>query len=114
MLRLMCFFFKGYGDHRDLHVQTHAFPTRRFSDLLRGVHVDVGGAEPLARDLEGEERAGRIFEKGVDDGQSGERIENSTRTLLSFEIARSEEHTSELQSLMRISYAVFCLNKKNT
>src|SRR3546814_8231418 len=27
-------------------------------------------------------------------------------------IARSEEHTSELQSLMRISYAVFCLKKK--
>src|SRR3546814_4331527 len=27
---------------------------------------------------------------------------------------RSEEHTSELQSLMRISYAVFCLTKKNT
>src|SRR3546814_9163081 len=27
--------------------------------------------------------------------------------------ARSEEHTSELQSLMRISYAVFCLTKKN-
>src|SRR3546814_7395571 len=27
---------------------------------------------------------------------------------------RSEEHTSELQSLMRISYAVFCLNKKHT
>src|SRR3546814_5516710 len=27
---------------------------------------------------------------------------------------RSEEHTSELQSLMRISYAVCCLNKKNT
>src|SRR3546814_4740465 len=31
----------------------------------------------------------------------------SSRTL------RSEEHTSELQSLMRISYAVFCLKKKN-
>src|SRR3546814_1808591 len=29
------------------------------------------------------------------------------------EIKRSEEHTSELQSLMRISYAVFCLKKKN-
>src|SRR3546814_5186853 len=27
--------------------------------------------------------------------------------------SRSEEHTSELQSLMRISYAVFCLKKKN-
>src|SRR3546814_2532583 len=29
------------------------------------------------------------------------------------ERGRSEEHTSELQSLMRISYAVFCLKKKN-
>src|SRR3546814_8340221 len=28
-------------------------------------------------------------------------------------LSRSEEHTSELQSLMRISYAVFCLKKKN-
>src|SRR3546814_5660570 len=30
------------------------------------------------------------------------------------DLIRSEEHTSELQSLMRISYAVFCLKKKNT
>src|SRR3546814_7619654 len=30
-----------------------------------------------------------------------------------FQERRSEEHTSELQSLMRISYAVFCLKKKN-
>src|SRR3546814_5006356 len=29
-------------------------------------------------------------------------------------VQRSEEHTSELQSLMRISYAVFCLKKKNS
>src|SRR3546814_3059968 len=29
------------------------------------------------------------------------------------QVFRSEEHTSELQSLMRISYAVFCLKKKN-
>src|SRR3546814_3045750 len=35
------------------------------------------------------------------------------RNLLSHQIVlRSEEHTSELQSLMRISYAVFCLKKK--
>src|SRR3546814_9707753 len=33
--------------------------------------------------------------------------------LESIGIIRSEEHTSELQSLMRISYAVFCLKKKN-
>src|SRR3546814_1019584 len=34
-------------------------------------------------------------------------------TSIHFADARSEEHTSELQSLMRISYAVFCLKKKN-
>src|SRR3546814_6663779 len=32
---------------------------------------------------------------------------------LARQASRSEEHTSELQSLMRISYAVFCLKKKN-
>src|SRR3546814_7182382 len=35
------------------------------------------------------------------------------RVLLCAITTRSEEHTSELQSLMRISYAVFCLTKKN-
>src|SRR3546814_3165658 len=33
---------------------------------------------------------------------------------LALGVCRSEEHTSELQSLMRISYAVFCLKKKKT
>src|SRR3546814_7376095 len=33
--------------------------------------------------------------------------------LLRVDVVRSEEHTSELQSLMRISYAVFCLKTKN-
>src|SRR3546814_5974174 len=41
----------------------------------------------------------------------------SGKTVRSIDVAahagRSEEHTSELQSLMRISYAVFCLKKKN-
>src|SRR3546814_10542486 len=32
---------------------------------------------------------------------------------IDYPLHRSEEHTSELQSLMRISYAVFCLKKKN-
>src|SRR3546814_8716037 len=35
------------------------------------------------------------------------------QVLLDLDQVRSEEHTSELQSLMRISYAVFCLKKKN-
>src|SRR3546814_4237106 len=34
------------------------------------------------------------------------------RLIDNLELLRSEEHTSELQSLMRISYAVFCLKKK--
>src|SRR3546814_6241185 len=37
----------------------------------------------------------------------------AANALLTLNGARSEEHTSELQSLMRISYAVFCLKKKN-
>src|SRR3546814_9494796 len=36
-----------------------------------------------------------------------------TQALVVATLGRSEEHTSELQSLMRISYAVFCLKKKN-
>src|SRR3546814_4873459 len=39
---------------------------------------------------------------------------NTGRVISPALYARSEEHTSELQSLMRISYAVFCLKKTNT
>src|SRR3546814_4909980 len=41
------------------------------------------------------------------------RISKRVATVNSAPPSRSEEHTSELQSLMRISYAVFCLKKKN-
>src|SRR3546814_5855756 len=44
---------------------------------------------------------------GEDPGMGGETWRRSSR-----QSGRSEEHTSELQSLMRISYAVFCLTKK--
>src|SRR3546814_10298072 len=47
----------------------------------------------------------------VDDRKTGPKAPRST-TLTEGEEARSEEHTSELQSLMRNSYAVFCLKKK--
>src|SRR3546814_7242814 len=43
-------------------------------------------------------------------GNFDTRIKRAPR---SAQVARSEEHTSELQSLMRISYAVFCLKKQN-
>src|SRR3546814_2575348 len=38
--------------------------------------------------------------------------ENHKESVFAIQMVRSEEHTSELQSLMRISYAVFCLKKK--
>src|SRR3546814_7594841 len=55
----------------------------------------------------------RAFEywKNVD-ADVGSRIEEKVRAGAAPQPARSEEHTSELQSLMRISYAVFCLKKK--
>src|SRR3546814_10744174 len=43
-----------------------------------------------------------------------ELIRSGTMSALPLVDSRSEEHTSELQSLMRISYAVFCLKKKTT
>src|SRR3546814_1482196 len=55
--------------------------------------------------------ASQLFEGGMPlawrPDKVGAVIDVQTRTV------RSEEHTSELQSLMRISYAVFCLKKKN-
>src|SRR3546814_4926076 len=44
---------------------------------------------------------------------SGCSITSASRAKILSLVQRSEEHTSELQSLMRISYAVFCLKKKN-
>src|SRR3546814_10029553 len=58
---------------------------------------------------QGSARTGRL-------GFDQRRSMNSQREYIMafYECVRSEEHTSELQSLMRISYAVFCLKKKNT
>src|SRR3546814_2389392 len=61
-------------------------------------------------------------EAGLKPGNNGEwtqdvplvEITAKNATPLTFTGGRSEEHTSELQSLMRISYAVFCLKKKKT
>src|SRR3546814_5581601 len=62
-------------------------------------------AVPPARDTGTGRSAGRVSRK------SGQERRYSRRRLALF---RSEEHTSELQSLMRISYAVFCLTKKKS
>src|SRR3546814_13891994 len=54
------------------------------------------------------DRADHLPGRRVDDRHGDLRLEGLGRL-----VHRSEEHTSELQSLMRISYAVFCLKKKN-
>src|SRR3546814_4235779 len=60
-----------------------------------------------------DEAPGIGIEAVVAVGLAGERPELGDRDLVAERRRqRSEEHTSELQSLMRISYAVFCLNKK--
>src|SRR3546814_9815030 len=53
------------------------------------------------------------FQQGVNNANVNRLIVASRISLTEPLPIRSEEHTSELQSLMRISYAVFCLKKKN-
>src|SRR3546814_3775594 len=55
-----------------------------------------------------------VIARGVDDvGESWVHSDDRIAYLVR-DLTRSEEHTSELQSLMRISYAVFCMKKKKT
>src|SRR3546814_5942104 len=64
------------------------------------------GSKRATRDAEAREGAEAEDQHGVEDDVEHDREDHETQ--------RSEEHTSELQSLMRTSYAVFCLKKKNT
>src|SRR3546814_2974752 len=108
---------------------THAFPTRRSSDLAKfGDVLVVRAIDQLLH----------FLIRMADEGEQALRIDDFLGDSFGFEMAlsyceieaftehrlgqrafnvdalgRSEEHTSELQSLMRISYAVFCLKIKN-
>src|SRR3546814_9480713 len=89
------------------------FPyTTLFRSVRIGASTFLGGIERLAT-LCGANRAREIVFGG--DRYSAEQFErwNIVNRVVEDE-QRSEEHTSELQSLMRISYAVFCLKKKTT
>src|SRR3546814_9698341 len=55
---------------------------------------------------------GWLAEAGYDPVYGARPLKRVIQRSLQNPLARSEEHTSELQSLMRISYAVFCLKKK--
>src|SRR3546814_13050650 len=65
------------------------------------------GAELLCQQRQESMPPGRV------QGQIGSPEFGGARPCRHLPALRSEEHTSELQSLMRISYAVFCLKKKN-
>src|SRR3546814_6646010 len=65
----------------------------------------------------GRQREQRALHPALDPHRLGRlhpRNRSRSRSIRLPQCPRSEEHTSELQSLMRISYAVFCLKKKNT
>src|SRR3546814_11973988 len=111
----MCFFYSWYGDHRDLHVLSHSCPTLRSSDLKPSDPGDLvvredqsAVADSIRRYAVGQQLSGDI----------AVRMRTQPDEPVALSLAgvrgRSEEHTSELQSLMRISYAVFCLKKKKT
>src|SRR3546814_7377904 len=102
-----------------------------YTTLFRSQDVDIVVAqapEPVARDigkramaLDGIDGGGhpaqhrrRIARAGADLQHAILRLDPGECRHQRDDVWRSEEHTSELQSLMRISYAVFCLkNKKN-
>src|SRR3546814_8190826 len=81
----------------------------------RRTHFQIGGDCLAPRDSARDEDR-RLIGKGGEDflrkHRCGDRPDMAAR-LHALDHQRSEEHTSELQSLMRISYAVFCLKKKN-
>src|SRR3546814_3872709 len=83
-----------------------------------------GGTDGIVRKvstLAEKELGGTIYVENIEGGVSATgvmqamkaRPDGYTITTLTYDsVIRSEEHTSELQSLMRISYAVFCLKKQ--
>src|SRR3546814_3811720 len=79
-----------------------------YTTLLRSVRP-----RNLAGDLRVEFLGGvRIGALGRNEARPGRQVERTAGVEDHRPFDRSEEHTSELQSLMRISYAVFCLKKK--
>src|SRR3546814_9735402 len=87
----------------------------------RVAHVEKQAVDRLRhshrrREIDHRHRADRFaaVEQGQGDSRSAARMAGVGHIAARREAVRSEEHTSELQSLMRISYAVFCLKKKTS
>src|SRR3546814_10535889 len=109
-------FFFFFNDTATTEIYTYSFPTRRSSDLIVARALQHRIDAPIPR-IGGDIAAvlGEIGAHGEIDVELfavGDRLGRVLITVAVDQIARSEEHTSELQSLMRISYAVFCLKKQ--
>src|SRR3546814_9509194 len=111
-----------------LHRLTHSAPTRRSSDLPTQKRIrqppflvegamGVRHAELFGHDERLHRRQDMPKLRQAAHAAKGARRRRPEAERLAAEgdigLRRSEEHTSELQSLMRNSYAVFCLKKKN-
>src|SRR3546814_3943585 len=94
----------GLVDHLAAGSADHRAP-----DAKAAGDVDVDEVALVCGGAGAADRQLRVAVDGVGHG----RVQDHLRAQAA-QRARSEEHTSELQSLMRISYAVFCLKKKNT
>src|SRR3546814_6511879 len=86
-------------------LQHLALPRRKRLDL--GARPRAPSSDRLPGLVDLDLRAEKILE-----GPSGAEDGRHQHGIAEWRSVRSEEHTSELQSLMRISYAVFCLKKK--
>src|SRR3546814_1155164 len=83
-----------------------------------GIDAEIGGKLHRAADAYGHIDEGAVGKDRAIQGREiivglGHDLAQPPLHQLGIFADRSEEHTSELQSLMRISYAVFCLQKKN-
>src|SRR3546814_2411883 len=98
-----------FGVNNVLDPEATAHVGRDHMDLpLLEVEVERQGVAHLMRHLGGVVED-QFIQPLVPEGQGCPAFHGHA----SLPVERSEEHTSELQSLMRISYAVFCLKKKN-
>src|SRR3546814_1497687 len=77
----------------------------------RGGAIEVSARQRLRREQQDPGRRDQQRHAGLA-GVQAEQLRRAGQQQPQLQSRRSEEHTSELQSLMRISYAVFCLKKK--
>src|SRR3546814_10850752 len=98
--------YPGGGGLKKLIEAGYVTEAPTLSELARKIGVDPAGLERTVAKMN------QYSALGVDP-EFGKGNEEIDREIGDPKHKRSEEHTSELQSLMRISYAVFCLKKKN-